>query len=247
MFNTKNVTVDDRKQTRPDFEIEEKVKEYILKTKESPYKVLVYKEMGLNFEEEKPQKVLDQLKRKARFLVTSPKLKDQNGLCPNLERVEGELAGKVVEWLSLRNRRSVIKTKDETKDTGWLNNKRLVLGDGKLSSRSTGITPTNRRKHTVICNVPSGSAILGKEMRDLFTVPKGYWQLGIDGSNLEGMVAAWQAYEFDNGEYLERMESGDNHSVMAEAYSQAAGKEISRNDGKPITYGYLLAPLHSDV
>lgn len=247
LFNTKNVTVDDRKQARSDFEIEEKVKEYIIKTKESPYKMLVYKEMGLNFEEEKPQNVLDQLKRKARFLVTSPKLKDQNGLCPNLEKVEGELAGKVVEWLSLRNRRSVIKTKDEKKDTGWLNNSRLTLGDGKLSSRSTGITPTNRRKHTVICNVPSGSALLGKEMRGLFTVPKGFWQLGIDGSNLEGMVAAWQAYEFDKGEYLERMESGDNHSVMAEAYSQAAGKEISRNDGKPITYGVMYGAQKAKV
>lgn len=238
LFNTKDATRGERKQTLPDSQVEENIKAYIEKTKESPYKILVYKEMGVNFEEDKPEKVMSVLKKKARFLVTSPKLKDQNGLCPNLAKVKSEEAKKIVTWLSLRNRRSVIKTKDEKKDTGWLNNPRL-LQDGKLSARYTGITPTNRRKHTVVANIPSTSALLGAEMRGLFTVPDGYFQLGIDGSNLEGMVAAWQAYEFDQGEYLSRMEGVDNHAIMAEAYSKAAGKEISRNDGKPITYGVL--------
>lgn len=75
-------------------------------------------------------------------------------------------------------------------------------------------------------------------MRDLFTVEKGCWQWGIDGSNLEGMVAAQAAYPFDNGEYYRSL-SGDQHASNAEAYSTASGTEVTRSGGKGITYGIM--------
>ena len=53
------------------------------------------------------------------------------------------------------------------------------------------------------------------------------------------MIAAWGAYEFDGGAYLRIMESGDAHSRNAEAYTKAAGKKVSRGEGKGVTYGIM--------
>lgn len=75
-----------------------------------------------------------------------------------------------------------------------------------------------------------------------------YYEVGIDGSNLEQLIGAWGAYEFDNGLYYRTVSAGDAHQINCEAYSRAAGKEVSRSDGKPITYGVgILAPIGSDT
>ncbi len=240
LFNNKNVTLDDNKKKIPDFEIEDKCWEYVLEKKNSIYCKYISSEMDikLNSIKSKSDKEFNKVVRQARFLVTSPKLKDERGeLCPNLEKIDGDMAKGIVKWLSLRNRRSVIKSKDETKTTGWLNHPRLKI-DGKLPARYSGLTPTFRRKHSVIANIPSTDALLGHEMRELFTVPEGYWQLGIDGSNLEGMVAAEAAWDFDEGAYYKSL-SGDPHTTNALAYSKASGQDVSRGGGKGITYGIM--------
>lgn len=87
---------------------------------------------------------------------------------------------------------------------------------------------------------PSDKVLLGKEMRGLLGVDTTkYYEVGIDGSNLEQLIGAWGAYEFDDGLYYRTVSQGDAHAVNAKAYSIAAGKEVSRGDGKPITYGVL--------
>lgn len=76
-------------------------------------------------------------------------------------------------------------------------------------------------------------------MRGLCGVPPGKYQLGVDGSNLEQLIAAWGAWEFDNGAYYKIVSFGDSHEENAKAYSKAIGREVSRGDGKPISYGIL--------
>lgn len=248
IWRTKDVTKDERKQQRPDADVKTLIRKYIQDVIDSPFRHLILNELGYETQRQKEsfyeggEKLVDKLKRKARALPSSPKLKDERGeLCPSLELLKGEMARKIVKWLSLRNRRSVIKSKDETKDTGWLNNPRLDL-DGKLGAAYTGLTNTNRRKHTVVANIPKNDpdVLLGKEMRNLFTVPEGFWQVGTDASNLEGFVAAWLAWTLgeDNGAYFKSL-SGDPHTTNAEAYSKAAGRTVSRSEGKAITYGVL--------
>ena len=149
------------------------------------------------------------------------------------------MAKQIVKWLSLRNRRSVLDPIGEDKnDTGLLNHPRLAI-DGKLPARFSGITNTGRCKHTICANMPKPDpkVLLGKEMRGLWGVTDEYYQVGIDGSNLEGMIAAWGAYQFDGGEYLRIMESGDAHARNAEAYTKASGTLVTRNGGKGVTYG----------
>ncbi len=254
LWGTKDITKDERKQQKPKEDQKALLRKYVQHVIDSPFRSFILDELGYDTDRKKEsfysgeERVIDQLLRKARYLPTTPQFKDQRGvLCPALEFLKGEMTRKIVRWLSLRNRRSVIQTKDVTKNTGWLNNERLTI-DGKLSAAYTGLTNTNRRKHTVVANVPKNDpdVLLGKEMRELFTVPEGMWQIGTDASNLEGFVAAWLAWDFDNGAYYEGL-SGDPHTTNAEAYSKASGTLISRGDGKAITYGVMYGAQAAKV
>jgi hypothetical protein len=243
LWRGNDVTKDGFKKQRPDSDVDALVKQYIVKLGESEYRDLILKDLGFPLSKfNNPDQAFKFFRRKARALPSSPKLKDERGqLCPNLEKIDGELAKQIVKWLSARNRRSVLDPiKEDKVDTGWLNNPRLKI-DGKISARASGITNTGRRKHTGIANVPKPDpkVLFGREMRELFRAPDGKYQVGIDGSNLEGMIAAWGAFEFDGGEYLRIMESGDAHARNAEAYSKASGVTVTRNGGKGVTYGIM--------
>lgn len=257
LWRVKDVTKDQFKKTRDDAEIDGLVRKYIEELGESEYKSLILEHLNnsdakFNISENKfdhrhgsdrvYEEIFKKFRRKARQLPTSPQLKDNFGkLCPNLEVIDVHLAKQIVKWLSLRNRRSVLDPIDEDKnDTGLLNHPRLAI-DGKLPARFSGITNTGRCKHTICANMPKPDpkVLLGKEMRGLWGVTDEYYQVGIDGSNLEGMIAAWGAYQFDGGEYLRIMESGDAHARNAEAYTKASGTLVTRNGGKGVTYGIM--------
>lgn len=257
LWRVKDVTKDQFKKTRDDAEIDGLVRKYIEELGESEYKSLILEYLNnsdakFNISENKfdhrhgsdrvYEEIFKKFRRKARQLPTSPQLKDNFGkLCPNLEVIDVHLAKQIVKWLSLRNRRSVLDPIDEDKnDTGLLNHPRLAI-DGKLPARFSGITNTGRCKHTICANMPKPDpkVLLGKEMRGLWGVTDEYYQVGIDGSNLEGMIAAWGAYQFDGGEYLRIMESGDAHARNAEAYTKASGTLVTRNGGKGVTYGIM--------
>lgn len=257
LWRVKDVTKDQFKKTRDDAEVDGLVRKYIEELGESEYKSLIIEHLNnsdakFNISENKfdhrhgsdrvYEEIFKKFRRKARQLPTSPQLKDNFGkLCPNLEVIDVHLAKQIVKWLSLRNRRSVLDPIDEDKnDTGLLNHPRLAI-DGKLPARFSGITNTGRCKHTICANMPKPDpkVLLGKEMRGLWGVTDEYYQVGIDGSNLEGMIAAWGAYQFDGGEYLRIMESGDAHARNAEAYTKASGTLVTRNGGKGVTYGIM--------
>lgn len=239
LWNTKDITRDENKRPIPDDIQDQKIEEYAEKYSQSPYRSLIEEEMNVRFDWS-ARKLKRELKRKARFLVTTPKLKDERGeLCPSLENLQGEMAKKIVKWLSLRNRRSVIQSKDEKKKTGWLNNPRLEI-DGRIGQGFSGVTNTNRYKHRTIVNLPKADpdVLLGKEMRSLFIAPEGKYIIGYDGSNLEQFVAGCYAWIFDEGIYLDSLR-GDQHQRNADSYSIAAGRKVERREGKNLTYGIL--------
>lgn len=256
MWRTKDLTRDYHKKQLPDAEVDAKVREYMDELETSEYRTLIIRELNKDarfktseakFLSRKnsprvEQEVFAKFRRKARGLPTSPQLKDNFGhLCPNLAKLQGEMAKDIIFWLSLRNRRSVLDPiKEDKVDTGLLNHPRLQI-DHRLPAESSGLTNTTRQKHRVIANFPKPSpkVVLGKEMRSLCTVPPGKYQLGVDGSNLEQLIGAWGAWEFDNGLYYRVVSEGDAHQNNAKAYSKVIGREVSRGDGKPITYACL--------
>ena len=69
---------------------------------------------GRKENETREKKVFAAFRRLARALPTSPMLKDTFGhLCPNLEKIDADTAKKIVKWLSLRNRRGVLRPMNE--------------------------------------------------------------------------------------------------------------------------------------
>lgn len=265
MWRTKDVTKDSKKKALPDADVDARVYAYMDELLESEYcdliinfwnktdakfQTTVHKFRSFPNSERIKKEVFGKIRRKARALITSPQLKDTFGhLCPNLEKLNGGMAKDIVLWLSLRNRRSVLDPiKEDKVDTGLLNHPRLKI-DHKLPAKSSGLTNTSRQKHSICANMPKPSpkVVMGKEMRSLWGVPPGYFEIGIDGSNLEQLIGAWGAFEFDNGLYYDVVSNGDAHQNNAEAYTKVAGREVSRNDGKPITYGVMYGAQKDKV
>ena len=219
----------------------EKMKLYIEDIKSQPWCKDVYREMGVNFETFPKGKLVKRLMRKARYLITTPKFKDEDGnLCPQLEIVSGDIAKEIVKWLSMRNRRSTLKALDEKKNTGWLNNSRLSV-DGRLPARAAGLANTTRQRHSIVVNVPKADpkVLLGKEFRSLFYAPQGKVFLGFDASALEQRVACLWCWEHDDGWYYQDSMCGeDYHEKMAVVYRQYAPK-VTRGSGKGVSYGIL--------
>jgi hypothetical protein len=228
MWRTKDLTRDYHKKQLPDAEVDAKVREYMDELETSEYRTLIIRELNRDarfktseakFLSRKnsprvEQEVFAKFRRKARGLPTSPQLKDSFGhLCPNLAKLQGEMAKDIVFWLSLRNRRSVLDPiKEDKVDTGLLNHPRLQI-DHRLPAESSGLTATGRQKHKICANQPKPSpkVVLGKEMRSLWKPAPGKYQLGVDGSNLEQLIGAWGAWEFDNGLYYRVVSEGDAH------------------------------------
>ena len=156
---------------------------------------------------------------KGKLIQTTPKIQNQGVICPNLLRLEGDIPKKVVKFLSYRNRLGVV--------TGWLNNWRIAF-DGRISAEISGYAPTSRVKHRVVVNCPKASEniLLGAEMRDLFTVPKGYWYGGIDAAALENRTLSHHTYKYDGGKFARMQTEGDPHSFNAFAFFPHLAKKF---------------------
>lgn len=157
---------------------------------------------------------------KTRQLIpTTPKIQEAGKICPNLEKLEGDLVKKVVKWLSLRNRCSVLES--------WLEHPRVV-NEGRLPASRTGITPTHRQKHSVLVNLPKASekVLLGKEFRSLFIVEDDKDLVSVDMSGLEGRVEGSYTYKYDNGLRASIILNGDMHSRNAKLFYPKETKQF---------------------
>jgi hypothetical protein len=157
-------------------------------------------------------------------VTTSPKMQEGGRLCPNLERLQGDMVRGVVKWLSYRNRLSVIE--------GWLENDRIKK-ESVVSASSSGIAATHRQRHSVVCNLPKAdpTVLLGNEVRSLFVARPGNVLVGYDASALEARVEAHYCYKFEGGEaYAYDLLEGDIHMKTTEI---VFGDKISDLLGTP--------------
>lgn len=154
------------------------------------------------------------------LIPTSPKIQEQGRLCPNLEKMEGELVKQVVKWLSLRNRLSVLE--------GWLGNARLQY-DGRIGAGRTGIAATHRQKHKVVVNVPKADpkVLLGYEFRSLWIADEGMLIAAGDAAALEGRVQGHYAAKYDGGVTADELLKGDVHSKNANAFYGNIYQEVA--------------------
>lgn len=145
------------------------------------------------------------------LIPTTPKIQEAGKICPNLMKLEGDIAKQVVKWLSLRNRLSVLQ--------GWMDNPRLKI-DGRIGAGRTGIAATHRQKHKVVVNVPKASdkVLLGKEFRSLWTSEDGMLIAAGDAAALEGRVMGHYTHNYDGGVTADEILNGDPHSKNAVAF-----------------------------
>jgi DNA polymerase I-like protein with 3'-5' exonuclease and polymerase domains len=140
-----------------------------------------------------------------KLIVTSPKLTEDS-----FESLSDDSGKLIAERVTLCHRRSQIE--------GWLSN---VRPDGRIgASGNTCGTNTGRVTHRVVVNVPKAeeNVFFGKEMRSLFTVPKGYKLVGGDLAALEDRLAGHHTYKFDNGDYADTLLKGDPHQKTADLF-----------------------------
>ena len=116
----------------------------------------------------------------------------------------------------------------------WL---KLVGADGKIHGRcNPNGTVSGRASHSNpnVAQVPSANSPYGKECRELFGVPQGWYQAGIDCSGLELRCLAHYLYPYDHGEYAHEILNGDIHTKN----QKNAGLE-TRSQAKTFIYGFL--------
>lgn len=159
---------------------------------------------------------------RGKVIKTTPKINVAGQLCPNLEKLEGDVPKNVVKFLSYRNRLGVV--------TGWLNNWRIAF-DGRLSAEISGYAPTSRVKHKTVVNCPKADpkVLLGSEMRELFRVEDGNHYVGTDAAALENRTLSHYTYRYDNGAFARMQMDGDAHSYSAFAFFPELHKRFDIN------------------
>ena len=117
----------------------------------------------------------------------------------------------------------------------WLKN--INPNDGFVhGSINPNGASTGRATHSQpnIAQVPKVRKPYGKECRELFKAPEGWFQAGIDASGLELRCLAHYMYRFDDGEYADIILHGDIHTK-----NQQAAELPERDDAKTFIYALL--------
>jgi DNA polymerase I-like protein with 3'-5' exonuclease and polymerase domains len=115
----------------------------------------------------------------------------------------------LLKWMKIKKIQSFL----EGGKTAWL---KLVTPEGRIHHRvKQSGTITHRASHTSpnLGQVPSVDSPYGAECRALFTVPKGWWQVGIDVSGLENVMLAHYSFPYDKGEFASYVQAGDTHTA----------------------------------
>lgn len=130
----------------------------------------------------------------------------------------GQLAEGSNAWLKLM--------KEDPNDHLW----RIhgsVNPNGAVTGRATHSYPN-------VAQVPANRAPYGRLCRELFTVPKGWYEAGIDASGLELRCFGHFLSPYDNGAYVKEILNGDIHT-----HNQKMAGLPTRDNAKTFIYGFL--------
>lgn len=170
-------------------------------------------------------------------------------MCPDLDRISEQFpfAKQVVEYLTYKHRRNSIlgggvdwDDPDEEPEKGYIAS---VREDGRIATPAdTCGAATSRFKHRKVANIPRVTSLYGYQLRDLFGVGTGYYQIGYDFDSLEARIESaycWQYDEVDHGYCVSLMmdKPNDVHTKMAQAISEIIGRAFGRSSAKNVKYG----------
>lgn len=169
-------------------------------------------------------------------------------MCPNLMRLKDKFphAQQIVEYLTYRHRRNSILgggaewDEDDEPEKGFLSS---VRADGRIPTpAATCDAATSRMKHKSVANIPRVTSLYGQEMRSLFGVDRGYFQIGYDFDSLEARIEShytWR-YEDEPHEYCNALlmdKPNDVHTMMARRITDVIKRKFERAPAKSVKYG----------
>lgn len=153
----------------------------------------------------------------------NPQISRDGEICPNISKISGEVGKYLPLWYNYAHRRSQIN--------GWLENLR---DDSRLSASAIVCgTNTGRMTHRVVVNVPKAAdyVVYGREMRELFCVPKNKKLLGVDAAGLELRMLC---HYMNDSDYTERLLNEDIHT-----YNQRLAGLPNRDAAKTFIYALI--------
>ena len=230
------------------------IERYVSQTLESPFKEhrLEYLECK---EDQLRHKLLNIKEGKPIRVRTNPSLTvgQEKEVDPALKQIEDRFphAKLLTEFYTYSHRRNSILgggaefDEDEgtwgEAETGFLAN---VRADGRIPTPAmTCDAATGRMKHKVVCNIPRGTSLFGKEMRALFGVNpnENTYQFGFDFSALEGLVESHECWKYDEEDHpycksLVLSKPNDVHTITSKKVSDLIGKPFLRDHAKAVKF-----------
>lgn len=127
-------------------------------------------------------------------------------------------------------------------NNAWL---KLVQADGRIHGKcNPNGAVSGRATHSLpnMSQVPSINSPYGAECRELFGVPDGWYQVGIDCSGLELRCLAHYLFPIDHGSYANEVLNGDIHTL-----NQKSAGLATRNDAKRFIYSFLYGAGNAKI
>jgi hypothetical protein len=252
-YKEKDITVDTKKNKLPEDKLEISIDRYLDQTFEMAFKEDRLAHFGWSpriSKAEARKKMLERSNRSLKVLTNPSFTKGQDKeMCPDLERIseQFEFAKDVVEYLTYKHRRNSIlgggidwDDPDEEPEKGYIAS---VREDGRIATPAdTCGAATSRFKHRKVANIPRVTSLYGYQLRDLFGVATGWFQIGYDFDSLEARIESaycWQYDAQDHGYCLSLMmdKPNDVHTKMAQAISAIIGRVFGRSPAKNVKYG----------
>lgn len=156
-------------------------------------------------------------------------------------------AREISDYLTYKHRRNSIlgggvdPDDDDDMQKGWMSVERINEDHRIPTPADTCGAATSRFKHRLVANIPRVTSKFGKEMRGLFGVGDGYYQMGYDFDSLEAKIESHYVFKYEGGpQYgisLTAEKPNDCHSVLAKQISELLGRPFPRGTAKNVKYG----------
>lgn len=253
MYKERDLTVDSKKHKLSLEKYVDAVERYVEQTINSPFKKDRMEHLEVYSEEYLRKKLLkhDHMKRPMK-VYTNPTLTVgvEKEIDPKLLEMSDKFAHAkdVSDFLTYSHRRNSIlgggvdpDDDDEEMEKGWMSVGRLQQ-DGRIPTPAdTCGAGTSRFKHRIVANVPRVTSLYGEQMRSLFGVDTGFYQMGYDFDGLEARIEASYCWRYDDETHsycnsLLGEKPNDVHTLTAKKISDVIGQTFGRAPAKNVKY-----------
>lgn len=201
--------------------------------------------------------ILDTLKEKLKdtkpvYVPTSPCIRVgvAKEICPNLLELGDSVAfaKDFVEYLTYTHRRNSIAGGGFDEDTGEVETGFLSQyrkEDGRIPTPAIEIgCATTRYRHLNVCNISRVGSLFGEEMRGMFGVSDGYYQLGFDFSSIEARIQGHYITKYNGTELAKTLLAEKPNSIHC-VTARTLG--ISRDSAKSVNYMLMFGAQAAKV